>query len=92
MSDLTDQQRWKILQKRIKEAKAALKADNNGDLPFAHAMRVFATFGPYIDVSPLYYDKPLEVSEETLLGWQRRSWNAILCAEKVLPFLDSKSA
>lgn len=86
MSEVTDKQRWKELQKRLKAAKVALRENEKGALPFPYAMRVFATFGPYLDVTPLYFDKPLEVSEETLLGWQRRSWNGILCAEKVLPF------
>lgn len=83
MSEPTDQERWQQLQIRVKEAHFALEASKDGDLPFPHAMRVMATFGPYLDVEAFMRN---DFSKAALVGWQRRSWNGILCAEKVLPF------
>lgn len=47
MNEPTEQQRWKELQKRLKQAKATLKVDGMGDL-FTHAMRGMAKSAPHL--------------------------------------------
>lgn len=81
----TEEQRWKELQKRVKEANAVVNANATCNLEFAHVMLILATFGPYSNIPTLYREGIQQMPESALLGWQRRAWNAILCAEKVIP-------
>lgn len=84
MSESTDQERWKQLQVRLKEAHTALKANEHHDLTFPYVMRILATFGPRLHI-PLVESEQAHFEQAALRGWQRRAWNALLCAEKVLP-------
>lgn len=86
MSEVTEQQRWEILQLRIKEAHAVLNSNPNYNLDFRPVMRVLAVFGSHLDRAAISLGEQQWISEPALLGWQRRAWNSILCAEKTLPF------
>lgn len=91
MREPTEQERWEQLQIRVMEAHTALKANEHRDLTFRHVMRILATFGPYANLPLLYGGEFSGIYEAALRGWRRRAWNALLCAEKVLPFwLETK--
>ncbi|RYX85918.1 hypothetical protein EON83_03955 [bacterium] len=87
-----DEQALFVEQKRrVEQARLALEQDANGDLSYRHVMSILAMYGPPLEngVINAKWGQKLGVApaenQASLRGWQRRSWNALLCAEKVLP-------
>lgn len=76
---------WEELQRRLNEARTALETSQRGELEVSHVMRIVATFGPRLDTIAFRRGELKQYPLESIKGWQRRAWNAILCAEKVLP-------
>ena len=89
--EVTEQERWKLMQARVAKARVALKASEHPDLSSRMVMRILATFGPHLKIPRVFKEEP-KYRKSAVRGWQRRAWNAILCAEKVAPFWEEIAA
>ena len=84
------------LQHRIEKARAVMENDPHHDLNFGQVMSVLSMFGQRLEENDgdeevsLDCDYCLDISEEQkaaeLPGRERRQWNALLCAEKIVGF------
>ena len=80
------------LQHRIEKARAVMESDPHHDLNFGQVMSVISMFGQRLEDEDMLsnWDYYLDISEEQreaeLPGRERRQWNALLCAEKIVGF------
>ncbi|RYX82094.1 hypothetical protein EON83_21000 [bacterium] len=84
------------LKRRLAVARAQVEQDEVLPLRFRYIMSILAMFGPRWHVpdseqeSEGWKEAEGEVFAAPIRGWQRRAWNALLCAEKVAPQWDSQ--
>ncbi|BCM91926.1 hypothetical protein IAD21_03804 [Abditibacteriota bacterium] len=88
---ISDQEGFAELRRRIERARPTVEQDTHHELSYGHVMSILSMFGPRLEEGVLSAQQAQKLGisparhRAALRGWQRRAWNALLCAEKILP-------
>ncbi|BCM91924.1 hypothetical protein IAD21_03802 [Abditibacteriota bacterium] len=88
---MTEQEELSELRRRVEQARLTVEEDAAHDLSYGHVMAILSMYGPRLehDIISVEQARELGINPEEhragLIGWKRRAWNALLCAEKILP-------